>query len=43
MAPATVQRHLSRAYTKLGVNTRIEALRVLMENAILGDNPYNWL
>lgn len=39
----TVSFHLRNAYAKLGVETRLEALRVMVENGILGANPYNWL
>jgi DNA-binding NarL/FixJ family response regulator len=39
----TVRFHLRNAYAKLGVETRLEALRVLVENGILGASPYNWL
>jgi two-component system nitrate/nitrite response regulator NarL len=38
----TVKFHLHHAYDKLGVATRLEALRVLVERAIFG-NPYDWL
>jgi two-component system, NarL family, nitrate/nitrite response regulator NarL len=43
IARSTVKFHLRNAYAKLDVDNRIEALRVLLENAVLGDNPYNWL
>lgn len=43
IATHTVKFHLRNAYAKLGVENRVEALRILVENAILGDNPYNWL
>src|SRR5207249_4853087 len=39
---ATVKFHLHHAYDKLGVATRLEAFRVLVERALLG-NPYDWL
>lgn len=39
---ATVKFHLKHAYDKLGVATRLEALRVLVERAIFG-TPYDWL
>ena len=42
IAKTTVKFHLRNAYAKLGVETRIEALRVLVENAVFGE-PYNWL
>src|SRR6266508_2895630 len=38
----TVKFHLHHAYDKLGVATRLEALRVLVERAIFG-HPYDWL
>lgn len=43
LAKSTVKFHLHNAYGKLGVENRIEALRVLVENALVGENPYNWL
>jgi DNA-binding NarL/FixJ family response regulator len=42
IAKGTVKFHLHHAYDKLGVATRLEALRVLVERAIFG-NPYDWL
>jgi DNA-binding NarL/FixJ family response regulator len=39
---ATVKFHLTHAYDKLGVGTRLEALRVLVDRAIFG-NDYDWL
>ncbi|MGZ4302315.1 MAG: response regulator [Gaiellaceae bacterium] len=39
---ATVRFHLHRAYDKLGVGTRLEAFRVLVDRAIFG-NDYDWL
>jgi DNA-binding NarL/FixJ family response regulator len=39
---ATVKYHLHHAYDKLGVASRVEALRVLIEQAIFG-NDYDWL
>ncbi|SRR6266852_4662374 len=39
---ATVKFHLHHAYEKLDVATRLDALRVLVERAIFG-NDYNWL
>jgi signal transduction histidine kinase len=41
-ATGTVKFHLNRAHPKLGVATRLEALRVMVERALFG-NPYNWL
>ena len=38
----TVKLHLHHAYDKLGVANRVEALRVLIEQAIFG-NDYDWL
>jgi DNA-binding CsgD family transcriptional regulator len=37
-----VKFHLHHAYDKLGVATRLEALRVLVDRAIFG-NDYDWL
>jgi DNA-binding CsgD family transcriptional regulator len=37
-----VKFHLRHTYDKLGVASRLEALRVLAEQALLGD-PFNWL
>jgi DNA-binding CsgD family transcriptional regulator len=37
-----VKFHLRHAYEKLGVSTRLDALRVLVEHTIFG-NPYDWL
>jgi DNA-binding NarL/FixJ family response regulator len=42
IANATVKFHLHRAYEKLGVANRLEALRVLLDEALFG-HPYNWL
>jgi DNA-binding NarL/FixJ family response regulator len=38
----TVKFHLRHAYEELGVSTRLDALRVLVEHTIFG-NPYDWL
>jgi DNA-binding NarL/FixJ family response regulator len=38
----TVQFHLHHAFEKLGVATRLEAFRVLVDQAIFG-NEYDWL
>jgi two-component system response regulator DesR len=38
----TVQFHLHQAFEKLGVGTRLEAFRVLVDQAIFG-NDYDWL
>jgi two-component system, NarL family, response regulator DesR len=38
----TVKFHLHHAYDKLGVGTRLEAFRVLVDRAIFG-NDYDWL
>ncbi len=40
IATATVKYHLHNAYAKLGVETRVDALRVMIERSIF---PYNWL
>jgi DNA-binding NarL/FixJ family response regulator len=42
IAKGTVKFHLYHAYDKLGVATRLEAFRVMVERALLG-NPYDWL
>jgi two-component system nitrate/nitrite response regulator NarL len=42
IANGTVKFHLRHAYEKLGVATRLDALRVMVERGIFG-NPYDWL